>query len=67
MIFFDHSSGLGFPQMSGMFQTPAMQAVMQQVSSNPDMMQNMMQSPYMQGMMNQMMANPELMASVSWF
>ena len=51
--------------MSSMFQTPAMQSLMQQMSGNPDMLQNMMQSPYMQDMMTQMVQNPDLMASVS--
>lgn len=52
-------------QMNSMFQTPAMQNLMQQMSSNPGMFQNMMQSPYMQDMMQRMVQNPELMASVS--
>ena len=51
--------------MSSMFQTPAMQNLMQQMSSNPGMFQNMMQSPYMQDIMQHMVQNPELMASVS--
>lgn len=51
--------------MSSMFQTPAMQSLMQQMSGNPDMFQNMMQSPYMQDMMTRMVQNPDLMASVS--
>ncbi|KAK2564687.1 Ubiquilin-1 [Acropora cervicornis] len=50
--------------MSSMFQTPAMQNLMQQMSSNPGMFQNMMQSPYMQDMMQRMVQNPELMASI---
>ncbi|CAH3169258.1 unnamed protein product [Porites lobata] len=49
---------------TSIFQTPAMQNLMQQVSANPDMFQNMMQSPYMQEMMQQMLQNPDLMASV---
>ena len=52
---------------TSIFQTPAMQNLMQQVSANPDMFQNMMQSPYMQEMMQQMLQNPDLMASVSHF
>ena len=51
--------------MSSMFQTPAMQNLMQQMSGSPGMFQNMMQSPYMQDMMQRMVQNPELMASVS--
>lgn len=52
---------------TSIFQTPAMQNLMQQVSASPDMFQNMMQSPYMQEMMQQMLQNPDLMASVSHF
>lgn len=37
-----------------------MQGMMQQVMSNPEMMQNMMSSPYMQNMMNSLSSNPEL-------
>lgn len=50
-----------------MFQTPAMQSLMQQMTSNPALFQNMMQSPYMHDMMERMLQNPELMASVSWY
>ncbi|XP_068694295.1 ubiquilin-1-like [Montipora foliosa] len=50
--------------MSSMFQTPAMQNLMQQMSGNPNMFQNMMHSPYMQDMMQRMVQNPELMASI---
>ncbi|XP_031564727.1 ubiquilin-1-like [Actinia tenebrosa] len=52
------------PQFSGMFQTPAMQNLLQQMQANPEMLQNTMQSPYMQQMMTQMMQNPELMANI---
>lgn len=51
--------------MTSMFQTPAMQSLMQQMTSNPALFQNMMQSPYMHDMMERMLQNPELMASVS--
>ena len=51
--------------MGSIFQTPAMQNLMQQMSSNPDMFQNMMQSPYMQDLMGRMVQNPDIMASVS--
>ncbi|KAK3735016.1 hypothetical protein QZH41_010667 [Actinostola sp. cb2023] len=54
------------PLLSGMFQTPSMQNLLQQMSSNPQMLQNMMQSPYIQQMTSQMVQNPELMASVSY-
>lgn len=60
-IFYVNSS----PGMNSMFQTPAMQNLMQQMSSNPEMFQNMMQSPYMQDMMGSLVQNPDFMASVS--
>ena len=47
-----------------MFQSPGVQNLLSQVSSNPQLLENMMQSPYMQDMMNQMVRNPELMNSV---
>ncbi|XP_027052478.1 ubiquilin-1-like isoform X2 [Pocillopora damicornis] len=50
--------------MTSMFQTPAMQSLMQQMTSNPALFQNMMQSPYMHDMMERMLQNPELMASM---
>ena len=61
-LFFSQTNN---PLFTGMFQTPAMQNFLQQVSDNPQMLQNTMQSPYMQQMMTQMMQNPELMATVS--
>ena len=42
------------------FNTPGMQSLMQQMTSNPQMMQNMMNAPYMQAMMQSMSANPDL-------
>lgn len=50
--------------MTSMFQTPAMQSLMQQMTSNPALFQNMMQSPYMHDMMERMLQNPDLMASM---
>ncbi|GFS07754.1 ubiquilin-1 [Elysia marginata] len=45
---------------SGMFNSPGMQSLMQQMMQNPQMMSNMMQAPYMQSMMQSLTANPEL-------
>jgi len=42
------------------FNTPGMQSLMQQITSNPSMLQNMMNAPYMQAMMQSMAANPDL-------
>lgn len=46
--------------MQDVLNNPAMQGMMQQVMSNPEMMQNMMSSPYMQNMMNTLSQNPEM-------
>nr|CAB3267468.1 ubiquilin-1 [Phallusia mammillata] len=43
-----------------MFNTPAMQNLMQQIQQNPSMMQSMMNAPYMQNMMQTLGNNPEL-------
>ncbi|XP_062517411.1 ubiquilin-4-like [Corticium candelabrum] len=48
-------AGLG----AGMFQSPGMQSMMQQLSSNPELMQSMMDSPLMQTMVDQMASNPQ--------
>ncbi|KAK3606281.1 hypothetical protein CHS0354_037958 [Potamilus streckersoni] len=44
----------------GMFNSPGMQSLLQQMAQNPQLMQNMMQAPYTQAMMQSMSANPEL-------
>ncbi|CAL1526136.1 unnamed protein product [Lymnaea stagnalis] len=44
----------------GMFNTPGMQSLMQQMMQNPQMISNMLQAPYMQSMMQSLSANPEL-------
>ncbi|XP_071794279.1 ubiquilin-1-like isoform X2 [Asterias amurensis] len=45
---------------NGIFNTPGMQSMMQQVSSNPQLVQNMLQAPYMQSMLQSMARNPEM-------
>ncbi|XP_075684638.1 ubiquilin-1 isoform X2 [Rhinoderma darwinii] len=54
------SSGLG----AGMFNTPGMQSLMQQISENPQLMQNMLSAPYMRSMMQSLSQNPELAAQM---
>ncbi|CAJ0945143.1 unnamed protein product [Ranitomeya imitator] len=54
------SSGLG----AGMFNTPGMQSLMQQISENPQLMQNMLSAPYMRNMMQSLSQNPELAAQM---
>lgn len=44
----------------GMFNTPGMQSLLSQMSSNPQLMQNMIQAPYMQAMLQSLSADPEL-------
>ncbi|GFO34131.1 ubiquilin-1 [Plakobranchus ocellatus] len=50
----------GQSNMTGMFNSPGMQSLMQQMMQNPQMMSNMLQAPYMQSMMQSLSANPEL-------
>jgi len=47
-----------------MLNTPGMQSMMQQMMSNPQMMQSMVQSPFMQSAMQSMAANPEMVRQV---
>ncbi|OWF54142.1 ubiquilin-1-like [Mizuhopecten yessoensis] len=44
----------------GMFETPGMQSLMQQMTQNPQLVENMLQAPYMQSMMESMAANPDM-------
>ncbi|CAB3369617.1 Hypothetical predicted protein [Cloeon dipterum] len=44
----------------GMFNTPSMQSMMQQMMENPQLMQNMMNAPYTQSVMQSMMSNPDI-------
>ncbi|CAB1421281.1 unnamed protein product [Pleuronectes platessa] len=52
--------GLG----NGMFNSPGMQSLMQQISENPQLMQNMLSAPYMRSMMQSLSQNPELASQV---
>ncbi|XP_053558425.1 ubiquilin-1 [Bombina bombina] len=54
------SSGLG----AGMFNTPGMQSLLQQISENPQLMQNMLSAPYMRSMMQSLSQNPDLAAQM---
>lgn len=54
------ASGVG----AGMFNTPGMQSLMQQISENPQLMQNMLSAPYMRNMMQSLSQNPELAAQM---
>ncbi|TNN85707.1 Ubiquilin-4 [Liparis tanakae] len=49
---------------NGMFNSPGMQSLMQQISENPQLMQNMLSAPYMRSMMQSLSQNPELASQV---
>ncbi|NWS18370.1 UBQL1 protein, partial [Pachyramphus minor] len=49
-------SGLGV----GIFNTPGMQSLFQQITENPQLMQNMLSAPYMRSMMQSLSQNPDL-------
>ncbi|KAJ3609106.1 hypothetical protein NHX12_023632 [Muraenolepis orangiensis] len=49
---------------NGMFNSPGMQSLMQQISDNPQLMQNMLSAPYMRSMMQSLSQNPELASQV---
>lgn len=51
----------------GMFNSPEMQALLQQISENPQLMQNVISAPYMRSMMQTLAQNPDFAAQVrSW-
>ena len=50
----------GTSAMAGMFNSPGMQSLMQQMVENPQMMQSMMNAPYVQNMLQQLGSNPNL-------
>lgn len=58
----------GFPlsslPLAGMFNSPEMQGLLQQISENPQLMQNMISAPYMRSMMQTLAQNPDFAAQV---
>uniref|UniRef100_A0A8C6TJD2 Ubiquilin-4 n=1 Tax=Neogobius melanostomus TaxID=47308 RepID=A0A8C6TJD2_9GOBI len=50
---------------NGMFNSPGMQSLLQQISDNPQLMQNMMTAPYMRSLMQSLSQNPEVASQVS--
>lgn len=48
----------------GMFNSPEMQALLQQISENPQLMQNVISAPYMRTMMQTLAQNPDFAAQV---
>uniref|UniRef100_A0A7N6APE9 Ubiquilin-4 n=1 Tax=Anabas testudineus TaxID=64144 RepID=A0A7N6APE9_ANATE len=49
---------------NGMFSSPGMQSLLQQISENPQLMQNMLSAPYMRSMMQSLAQNPDLASQV---
>ncbi|NWQ84208.1 UBQL4 protein, partial [Columbina picui] len=49
---------------AGMFNSPEMQGLLQQISENPQLMQNMISAPYMRSMMQTLAQNPDFAAQV---
>lgn len=50
--------------IKGIFNSPGMQSLLQQISENPQLMQNMLSAPYMRSMMQSLAQNPELASQV---
>lgn len=48
----------------GIFNSPGMQSLMQQISENPQLMQNMLSAPYMRSMMQSLAQNPDIASQV---
>uniref|UniRef100_A0A8D0G9W8 Ubiquilin-4 n=1 Tax=Sphenodon punctatus TaxID=8508 RepID=A0A8D0G9W8_SPHPU len=48
----------------GMFSSPEMQGLLQQISENPQLMQNMISAPYMRSMMQTLAQNPDFAAQM---
>ncbi|EHA99565.1 Ubiquilin-4 [Heterocephalus glaber] len=49
---------------SGMFNSPEMQSLLQQISENPQLMQNVISAPYMRSMMQTLAQNPDFAAQM---
>ncbi|KAJ8267864.1 hypothetical protein COCON_G00130360 [Conger conger] len=57
--------GLGGASLgNGMFSSPGMQSLLQQISENPQLMQNMLSAPYMRSMMQSLAQNPDVASQV---
>ncbi|XP_035228327.1 ubiquilin-1-like isoform X2 [Stegodyphus dumicola] len=49
---------------SGLFTSPGLQSIMQQMMQNPQLVQEMFSAPYMQSMMDALAANPEVASQI---
>uniref|UniRef100_A0A8C8FHD6 Ubiquilin-4 n=1 Tax=Oncorhynchus tshawytscha TaxID=74940 RepID=A0A8C8FHD6_ONCTS len=52
------------PAMGAMFNSPAMQSLLQQITENPTLMHNMLSAPYMRSLLNSLSQNPDLAAQM---
>lgn len=52
------------PPTAGVFNSPEMQALLQQVSENPQLMQSVTSAPYMRSMLQTLAQNPDFAAQV---
>ncbi|KAL1139315.1 hypothetical protein AAG570_006301 [Ranatra chinensis] len=52
------------PGLGGLFNSPGMQSLMQQMMDNPQLMQNMINAPYMQSMLQTLSSDPNLAANI---
>ena len=59
-----NTSGSPASAGSGMFGSPGMQSMMQQITSNPELMQGMLNSPQTQAMLRSLSENPDLAANM---
>ncbi|XP_072283649.1 ubiquilin-4 [Pyxicephalus adspersus] len=57
--------GISGPSLgTGMFNSPEMQGLLQQISENPQLMQSMISAPYMRSMMQTLAQNPDFAAQM---
>ncbi|XP_055774772.1 ubiquilin-1-like isoform X1 [Salvelinus fontinalis] len=49
---------------AGMFNSPGMQSLLQQITENPTLMHNMLSAPYMRSLLNSLSQNPDLAAQM---
>nr|XP_006000333.1 PREDICTED: ubiquilin-4 isoform X3 [Latimeria chalumnae] len=49
---------------NGMFNSPGMQSLLQQISENPQLMQNMISAPYMRSMLQALAQNPDFASQI---
>ncbi|XP_038624553.1 ubiquilin-4 isoform X1 [Tachyglossus aculeatus] len=52
------------PPGAGMFNSPEMQGLLQQVAENPQLMRSVLSAPYMRGLMQALSQNPDLAAQM---